>query len=66
MYDIIGRIRECMSVITMFEESGAGRGARDSGTDEKGSVEAAAVAFEGSSSVCMAGRRLFRLNMPST
>lgn len=49
----------------MFEESGAGGGARDSGTDDKGPVEAAAVAFEGSSSLCMAGRRLFRLDMPS-
>ena len=43
----------------MFEENGAG------GTDDKGPVEAAAVAFEGSSSVCMAGRRLIRLNIPS-
>lgn len=43
----------------MFEESGTG------GTDDKGPVEAGAVALEDSSSVCMAGRRLVRFNIPS-
>ena len=43
----------------MFEESGA------SGTDDKGPVEAGAIAFEDPSSVCMAGRHLVRLNIPS-
>jgi hypothetical protein len=47
----------------MFEESGAGRGGRDS--DNEGLAAVAGVVFEVSSLVCTGGCLLVRLNTPS-
>ena len=49
----------------MFEESGVGRGGRDSSADDEGLVKAAGAMFDVSSSVCTAGHLLVLLNMPS-
>jgi hypothetical protein len=53
-------------VFTIFEDSGASGGGRDSGPNDKDPVEAAVVTvFKVSSSVCIVDRLLVQLNIPS-